>query len=287
MIAWEKIFYGFCIGTILAGLDVLLLWSHTSKLVGLALVFVPLILIYMHYTKYKKNIEYTSKINLYRCCLGFILILIDIAYNLYINDVFRSLDCGILSAGFIIVLLNMNLLYFLKLDEEMKSFVTHFLFIFISIYAFLYGGIGIIFSGSEHPLSAPMARISMKLSAFFLNFIEPTTIYEEGGWRGINFNGFKVGIASVCSGIDSIMVFLSAIVAYFVTTKELTLRKMCIYTIVGACILFSMNVLRIMIITTVGYYKGGEAMLFVHTNLGWILFVLAMGIFWCMVTRGK
>ncbi|MCK4736159.1 MAG: archaeosortase/exosortase family protein, partial [Methanophagales archaeon] len=58
-----------------------------------------------------------------------------------------------------------------------------------------------------------------------------------------------------------------------------------IYTIAGACILFFMNVLRIMIITMVGYYKGGEAMLFVHTNLGWILFVLAMMIFWYMVTR--
>ena len=287
MIARDKIFYGFCIGAIFAGIDILLLWSHTSKLVGFALVFIPLILIYLHYTKQKKDSTYASKINLYRCCLGFLLILIDIAYNLYTNDVFRSLDYGILSIGFLIILLNMNLLWFLKLNEEIKSFITHFLFIFISVYAFLYGGIGIIFSGSEHPISAPMARISMKLSAFFLNFIEPTTIYEAGGWRGINFNGFKVGIASVCSGIDSIMVFLSAIIAYFVTTKELTLRKMGIYAIVGACILFLMNVLRIMIITMVGYYKGGEAMLFVHTNLGWILFVLAMGIFWYMITHGK
>lgn len=48
-----------------------------------------------------------------------------------------------------------------------------------------------------------------------------------------------------------------------------------------------LNVVRIMIITMVGYYKGVEAMLFVHTNLGWILFVFVMMIFWYMVMREK
>ena len=287
MIAWEKIFYGFCIGTIIAGIDILLLWSHTSKLVGLALVFIPLILIYLHYTKQKKDSTYASKINLYSCCLGLILILFDVAYNLYTADAFRSLDYGILSVGFIIILLNMNFLQFLKLDEKMTSFVTYFLFIFISIYAFLFEGIGIIFSGSEHPIFFPMAYVSMRLSAFFLNFIEPTTIYETGGGRGINFNGFKVGIASVCSGVESITVFLSAIVAYFLANREFTIRKMCVNTILGACMLFFVNVLRILILTMVGYYKGGEAMMFVHTHLGWILFALAMALFWYMVTREK
>jgi len=287
MNTWEKIFYGFCIGTILAGIEILITWAHASKLFGIALIFIPLMLIYIYYTKNRKEVAYIHEINIQHCCLGLVLILIDVAYNLYASDAFRDLDYGILSIGFIIILLNMNLFRFLKLDEKMISFVTYFLFIFISVYAFLFGGIGIIFGASEHPVFVPMARISTRLSAFFLNFIAPTTIYAEGGWRGINFNGFKVGIASVCSGVESITVFLSAIVAYFIATKELPLRKMCIYTIAGACILFFMNIFRIMIITVVGYYKGGEAMLFVHTNLGWILFALAMMIFWYMVTQEK
>lgn len=285
MIAWDKIFYGLCIGAILAGVEILITWSHASKLVGLALIFIPIMLIYIHYIKHRRKSTYIHEINLQRGCLGLVLILIDVTYNLYTTDAFRDLDYGILSIGFLIILLNMNLFRFLKLDEKTISFVTYILFIFISVYAFLYAGIGIIFSGSEHPIFVPMAHISMRLSAFFLNFIEPTTIYEAGGWRGINFNGFKVGIASVCSGVESITVFLSAIVAYFLATKELPLRKMGIYTIAGVCILFFMNILRIMIITVVGYYKGGEAMLFVHTNLGWILFALAMMMFWYMVTR--
>jgi archaeosortase C (PEF-CTERM variant) len=284
MIAWEKLFYGLCVGSILAGVEILITWSHTSKLLGLVLVLVPLSLLYMH-TKQKKNSDYTSKINLYRSCLGFILILIDIAYNLYVGDAFRSLDYGILSIGFVIILLNMNLLWFLQLDEEMASVLTYFFFIFVSIYAFLFEGIGIVFSNAEHPLLVPMTQISIRLSVFLLNFIAPTTIYESGDWRGINFNGFEVGIATACSGIQSITVFLSAILAYFIANKNFGIKKTAIYTAIGMFILFLMNVLRIMMITMVGYYKGGEAMLFAHANLGWILFVLAMALFWYLITR--
>ena len=284
MIAWEKLFYGLCVGTILAGVEVLITWSHTSKLFGLVLVLVPLSLLYVH-TRHKKNSDYTSKINLYRCCLGFFLILVDISYNLYSSDAFRSLDYGMLSIGFVIILLNMNLFWFLQLDETMRSFLTYFFFIFIFVYAFLFEGAGIVFSGSEHPIFVPMANISAKISAFLLNFIEPTTISMSGGRTSINFNGFEVGIATACSGIQSITVFLSAILAYFMANRGFGIKKTFIYTIVGFCILFLMNVLRIMIITMVGYYKGGEAMLFAHANLGWILFVLAMALFWYLITR--
>ena len=240
MIVWEKLFYGLCVGTILAGVEVLITWSHTSKLFGLVLVLVPLTLLYVH-SRHKKNSEYTSKINLYRCCLGFIIILIDISYNLYVGDAFRSLDYGILSIGFVLILLNMNLLWFLQLDEQMASFLTYFLFIFILIYAFLFEGVGIVFSNAEHPIFVPMAHISTKVSAFLLNFIEPTTISASGGRESINFNGFEVGIAPVCSGVESITVFLSAIIAYFIANREFGIKKALIYTIVGFFILFLMT----------------------------------------------
>ena len=287
MIAWDKIFYGFCIGTIFAGIDILLLWSHTSKLVGFALVFIPLILIYLHYTKQKKDSTYASKINLYRCCLGFLLIFLDIAYNLYTGDVFGSLDYGMLSVGFIIVLLNMNLFQFLKLDEKMTSFVTYFLFIFILLYVSLLIGPNILFGTSTNPVFILMIHASGKVSAFFLNFIEPTTVAEGSEESVIYFSGFRVGLGTACSGVQSITVFLSAILAFFIANREFGIKKTCMYTVVGIGILFFMNVFRIMILAMTGYYISGEAMLFAHTHLGWILFALAMALFWYLVTREK
>ena len=287
IIAWDKIFYGFCIGTILAGIDILILWSHTSKLVGLALVIIPLILIYMHYTKYKilKDSTGTSKINVYRCCLGFILVVMDIAYNLYTGDVFGILDYAVLSIGFFIILLNMNLLQFLKLDEEMTSFITYFLFVFISLHVFLFLGLNTILNTTTNPIFVPMTHVSGRVSAFFLNFIEPTTIVEESKRFTIYFSGFNVTIGTPCSGVQSITVFLSAILAYFIANRKFGIKKICLYTVAGMCILFFMNVLRIMILAMIGYYISGKAMMLFHTHLGWILFVLAMMLFWYLVTR--
>ena len=225
MIAWDKIFYGFCIGTIFAGIDILLLWSHTSKLVGLALVFIPSILIYLHYTKQKRDSTYVSKINLYSCCLGFLLIFLDIAYNLYSGDALRSLDYGMLSVGFLIVLLNMNLFQFLKLDEKMTSFVTYFLFVFILLYVSLLMGPNILFGTSTNPVFILMIHASGKVSAFFLNFIEPTTVAEGSKGSNIYFSGFKVGLGTACSGVQSMTVFLSAILAFFIANREFGIIK--------------------------------------------------------------
>jgi len=287
MIAWDKIFYGFCIGAIFAGIDILLLWSHTSKLVGLALVFIPLVLIYLHYIKQKKDSTYASKINLYRCCLGFLLIFIDVTYNFYTGDVFRSLDYGMLSVGFIIVLLNMNLFQFLKLDEKMTSFVTYFLFIFILLYVSLLTGPNILFGTSTNPFFILMIHASGRVSAFFLNFIEPTTIVEGSKGTNLYFSGFRIGLGTACSGVQSITVFLSAILAFFIANRKIGIKKTCMYTVLGMCILFFMNVFRIMILTMTGHYISGEAMLSFHTHLGWILFAVAMTIFWYMVTHGE
>jgi exosortase/archaeosortase family protein len=287
MIAWDKIFYGFCIGTIFAGIDILFLWSHTSKLVGFALVFIPLIVIYLHYTKQKKNSTYASKINLYRCCLGFLLIFIDVAYNLYTGDVFRNFDYGMLSVGFIIVLLNMNIFQFLKLDDEITSFITYFLFIFILLYVSLLMGPNILFGASTNPVFILMIHASAKVSTFFLNFIEPTTIVEGSEGSTIYFSGFRVGLGTACSGVQSITVFLSAILAFFIANREFGIKKTCVFTVVGIGILFFMNVLRIMILAMTGHYISGEAMLFLHTHLGWILFALAMALFWYLVIREK
>jgi len=278
----DKLLYGFCLGTIFAGLDVLLSWSHTSKLVGFILVFVPSLVLYMHYTKHHNSI-YLSKINIFRSCLGFLLIFIDIVYNFFTGDFFGNYDYVIISIGFIIVLLNMNLIQFLKLDDEMTSFLTYFLLFFISIDAFFFIGLNFIFGTSINPLFILMIHASGRVSTFFLNFIEPTTIIYVNEGTYLNFNGYVLNLGTACSGVQSISVFLSAILGYFIAS-EFRIKKICIYTIAGVCILFFINVVRIMILVMTGYYISGEALLFVHTHLGWILFALAMTVFWYLVT---
>lgn len=282
---WNRIFYALCISTAIVGVRILLFWSHTSKLIGLCLLGIPITLIYIHHAKCIKE-EHIGQINLKNVCLGLLLILIDVFYNLYTADPFGTLDYGILSVGMIIILLNMNLLRFLKLDEEMISFTTYFLFIFMLIRAFLFTGVELILNSPENPILTTMTKASADISAYFLNFMKPTTVYEGGLGRSfvsIDFNGFDIGIAIACSGVESISVFLSAAIGYFIATKESNVKKACLCTIMGVSILFFMNVLRIMAIVMAGYYFGMAAAMLVHEHLGWMLFILGMAVFWYLV----
>ena len=40
------------------------------------------------------------------------------------------------------------------------------------------------------------------------------------------------------------------------------------------------NLLRMVIIVLAGHYRGGDALLWTHNNLGWIIFTLWVALFW-------
>ena len=282
---YDRLLYALSIGVLLAGLRIVFMWGHTSKLLGLGLVSISLLIIYINYSKDKKNIDSTAQVNMKYVGLGLFLIAIDVAWNIYVGDEFRSFDYGMLLSGLSIILLNIGVFGFLKLDEEMICFTTYFIFILMSALCFSGTGIQLIYNfmhGSDslaNPFYITVTNLSIKTSVFFLNFIKPTTLIENT----INFNGFNVGISYPCSGVESMTVFLSAVVAYSIAIKEKNIKRMFIYAVIGMVALYFLNILRIIIIVEVGYHLGSEAMLFTHNNLGWIMFVLGMAVFWYLV----
>jgi exosortase/archaeosortase family protein len=142
------------------------------------------------------------------------------------------------------------------------------------IYNFVYTS-----NDSANPLYTSITTLTVINSAFFLDFIKPTTLIENA----INFDGFSVGIVYPCSGIESMTVFVAAVIAYFAAFKEKRVKRTVMYSVIGIIVLYFMNILRIMILVMVGYYMGNEAMHFAHANLGWIMFVMAMFVFWYFV----
>jgi exosortase/archaeosortase family protein len=282
MKTWKALLYALCISILLVGLRISISWSYTSRIVGLCLVCISLTVLYVSYVRGRKDVVYASQINIKHICLGLLLILIDVSYNLYIGDEFRSLDYGLLGAGSVIILMNSGLLRFLKLDEEMISFSTYFIFIVILSYAFLFSGLPFILNSTENVFFDFVTGISVILSAFFLRFINPNAIATL---NTINFDGYKISIGYACSGVESITIFLSAVVAYFVAIKEKDIKKIGLYAIIGLVALFIMNILRIIAIILAGYYLGTEEMLFVHYHLGWVMFTLGMAVFWYLVFR--
>ena len=231
--------------------------------------------------KDRKDIAIPQITNSKHASLGALLILVDISYNLYNSDPFRHFDFGMLLCGLIIILLNLGLFRFLKLDEEMIIFTTYFLFTTMLLYGFLFSGIPFLLKSPTNPLFDWFTKTVTSISAIFLNTIRPTSIT----CNTINFNGFSVGIGYACSGIESISVFFSALIAYFVATRKYTIKKIGMYMLIGGMALYIMNILRVMIIVMVGYCYGIDTMSFVHQNLGWIMFICSMSVFWYILFR--
>ena len=280
---WKALFYALSVSILILGIRISLSWSYSSRILGVCMVSLSLLILYFSYSKEKKDkAHYASQINLEHISLGLLLILIDVSYNLFVGDEFRYFDYGMLSAGLVIILLNLGLFRFLKLDEELISFTTYFLFIFLLLYGFLFKGLPFLLNSSENPLFNVVTKISVEISAFFLDFIKPTVIHSG---TTIDFDGFRVSIGYACSGVESIIVFLSAVVAYFISTREKSIKKIGLYSSIGIIALYSMNILRTIAIVLAGYNFGTEAMLFVHLHLGWIFFILGMGVFWYLIFR--
>ena len=276
----EKIIYTICIGLFLIGFRILFAWSHESRLFGLALVLTSLIAAYFTYTKNLPT-HVSQQINIKNIGLGLLLIVVDVTYNLYTSDAFRSLDQGMLASGTAIILLNTGVLRFLKLDEKMISFSTYFLFFVMTLYSLAF------FIPKELYFNR-MTDLSVTTAAFLLNFIKPTSTYAVINYPDlynvmINFGDLVVGIGVACSGVASITVFLAAIISFYIASTKKNVKKMLMYTCIGVFALYFINVLRIIILVLIADHYGLELMNFVHIHLGWIMFVLGMAVFWFLV----
>lgn len=285
MTKYEKILYAIGISLLIAGLRTLLMWSdYSSNLMGLIILCFAFLIIYIAFKKDMKTSKLRGEINnIKNILLGFILVIVDLIYNIITNDSFNNFDYGMIIAGLIIILLNMNLLQIINIESRTKEFITLFLFFTMSLSATASTGITYIYTTitgySINPLYHFVTDLTIKSSFFFLKLIKNTSLTENV----INFDGMKVSIAYPCSGVESMILFLSVIAAYFISTREKNIIKILSYAIFGIIMFYSTNVLRVVIIFLVGYHFGIDALKFTHYNLGWILFTAGMVVYWSIL----
>jgi archaeosortase C (PEF-CTERM variant) len=267
------------------GLLTTLSWQYTSRWIGLALLVSSVSVMYYIYRKDHKDIVAPQEINLKVASLGLLLILTDLSYNIIVKDEFRYFDYGMILAGILIVLVNINCLSFLKIEKQMVLFSSYFVFITMVMYGFLFKGINLLLDtdGDNNPFWNWFAQNAVSVSVPLLNLIKPT--FADSAT--ISFSGFTVSIGYACSGIESISVFASAVIAYFISINNRNIKKILTYLLIGGAALYIVNILRVIILILTGYYYGVDTMMFVHENLGWIMFVVGMSIFWYLVFQDK
>ncbi|MBN2566882.1 archaeosortase/exosortase family protein [Candidatus Woesearchaeota archaeon] len=108
-----------------------------------------------------------------------------------------------------------------------------------------------------------------------------------GGSTILGAAGFVVGISKECSGIDSLMLFISLYIFIWVLNwKDLDRKRMAILFVPGVIMTVAYNILRVYLLMLVGILYDPEfAIDTFHTNIGWVLFLLVFFVFWHFGSR--
>lgn len=138
-----------------------------------------------------------------------------------------------------------------------------------------------------HSIAIPMIGLitPMVQGALALMGISTYAIPDEGGITlVVSDDSFRVFVGILCSGVTSLSVFVAAFVALAWDLK-VSLRKKALMLAIGIGGTILANVFRIMTLFLVGLYYGKDAMILMHTHLGWILYFVWITIFWYIAFR--
>ena len=104
-------------------------------------------------------------------------------------------------------------------------------------------------------------------------------------FRTVTKGPITLVIAKSCSGIYSFSIFTSAFIAFVLVVYRKLDRKSIIFLVLGIFLAYIGNILRMTIVVVSGYYYGVKTMMWVHGNVGYIIFFIWMGLFWFLLYK--
>ncbi len=117
---------------------------------------------------------------------------------------------------------------------------------------------------------------------FLLRFTFGSAMVSTTDGIKLGAKDFIVGISAECSGIDSLLLFLSIYTVLFALDyKRMHVKRMAILLIPGVIGAVVYNLLRVYLLMLVGILISPRfALDMFHSNIGWILFLLFFIAFW-------
>ena len=223
-----------------------------------------------------------NRINIFLPILGFLLFLTDLVINSYSeNKQFGDLDFLVMACSIILIA------YPSCPDKYLKELDVCFLFLFFTA-AIICIPIGLFLlrpDMAESSMDIQQAITSNLLAlplSKLLNIIgfEAISIDYQILFRNTDGKVQRVSILFICSGIYSLIIFISAFISYLLTIHpnlNLTSVGMLLLGILTA---YFANLFRMVVIIAAGYYWGLEALYYTHKNIGWLIFIIWMALFW-------
>lgn len=92
-------------------------------------------------------------------------------------------------------------------------------------------------------------------------------------------------IATSCSGVYSFAIFTAAFMAFVGTEFTHWDSRLKWFLGLGILAAYLANLFRMFIIVMVGHYYGSDALLWAHANVGWLIYMAWIALFWWLLFR--
>ena len=130
--------------------------------------------------------------------------------------------------------------------------------------------------------------VQYMLAAPFAGILNLVGIHasSSGNIVVLNFHDGTVqalSISAYCAGLYSFSIFLAAFFSFVLVFERLPTKILAIVLALGIIVAYLGNLFRMVIIGIVGYYKGLDALLWAHENVGWIIFLSWSAVFWYLL----
>ena len=221
---------------------------------------------------------------------GILLIVVDILYNLFLSATPELLthDSIVLLFGVVMIAYN----FIPASYERERDFIFLFFAGLIAILVIPLMLARLVVGDFDQSVGIYSAYLLAPEVTGFLNILGVPASVD---WLDINFvtqrgDSVTVYISTACSGIYSFAIFASAFLAFVFTEYNRIDRRVGLLMVLGIFTAYVANILRMVVIVMVGYYtytpeEGLRAMLVAHSNAGWIIFLIWIGLFWFLMYR--
>ena len=282
------------------GLSVLILFSYVGLLVGVLSIVVGIVLMVLLQSRVEPakapEAESTPGIRLLDyfirllggdyvvVALGSLLIVLVLLYNRYISPRPELGDFDTLS----IMFGGMLVVYpFLVRKFKIEAGFSLLFLGLVVVFLVLPPAVSAI-SPSNSTSTVGNWYVHYMLAAPFAGVLDLIGIpaSSSGNSVTIQFNDGTLqtlGISAYCAGMYSFSIFLAAFFAFVLVFERLPTRILVIVLALGLLVAYLGNLFRMVFIGIVGYYRGIDALLWAHENVGWIVFLSWSVVFWYLL----
>lgn len=228
---------------------------------------------------------------------GAALIGFAILYNLILAGALR-----LASFDYVTILLGATLIAYnyvpRRFDKGRNLVLLFFFFLFfvlvvpLTATGMIYGGVKeegnypFIYYLVAKPVSAILNSVGIASKAFI--GINPETLSQSVMISYLpptpNDPG-RVSVGLSCSGLYSVAVFVSLFISFVMVEFNKVSLKVAAFLGLGILTAWIANLFRISIVIAVGSYYGTEALKWVHANLGEIIFIGWIALFWLVIFK--